>query len=251
MVFFITSAVKFFHGGFVAVLMALAILTITGIWHKGNEIKEKATVAVDIRDYVGQIEALSSDESFPVTQANVVFLVPQMENHMIGRQFIYSILDKRPKRAHAYWFVNVEVTDKPYTKEFEIDTLGTDCIIMVKFYLGFRVQQEVNVYLRQVIYDLTKDGRIPKQPQRYSITPGCDIGDLQFVIIQEALSSTTDLTRIDKQIMQMKLFIKRHPLSLDHWFGLEYSEVTFETIPLFIGEIRKTRLTERSHTHPF
>ena len=166
-------------------------------------------------------------------------------------QFIYSILDKRPKRAQTYWFVTVEVTDMPYTKEFEIDTLGTDCIVMVKLYLGFRVQQEINVYLRQVIHDLMKDGRIPKQPQKYSITPGREIGDFQFVIIQEALSSTTELTRIEKQIMQMKLFIKRHTMSLDHWFGLEYSEVTFETIPLFIGNIKKTHLAERSHTNPF
>lgn len=250
-VFFISSAAKFFHGGFVAVLMALVILAIMFIWQKGNEIKHNAEVEADLRDYVEQIETLHLDDTLPLTQANVVFLVPNMEGSNIGRQFIYSILDKRPKKAKVYWFVNVEVTDMPYTQEFEIDTLGTDFIVMVKLYLGFRVPQKVNVYLRQIIHDLMKDGRIPKQPQRYSIIPGREVGDFQFVIIQESLSSTTELTRMEKQIMQAKLFIKRHTMSLEHWFGLEYSEVQTETIPLFIGKTKKTHLTERSHNKPF
>ncbi|UUX34243.1 KUP/HAK/KT family potassium transporter [Fundicoccus culcitae] len=246
-VFFLTSIVKFFHGGFVAVLMALIILFIMVIWQKGNEIKEKAAVNVDIREYLDQIDALHDDDSLPLTQTNIVFLVPSIENNLIGRQFIYSILDKSPKKAKVYWFVNVEVTDTPYTQEFEVDTLGTDYIVMVKFYLGFRVPQEVNIYIRQIIHDLMKEGRIPKQPQRYSITPNRQVGDFQFVIIQESLSQTTVLSKLDKQVMQIKLFIKRHTLSLDHWFGLEYSEVQYETIPLYIGEVRKTHLVEREH----
>lgn len=250
-IFFITSAAKFFHGGFVAVLIALVILSVMFIWQRGNEIKENATVDVDVNDYIDQIEALHLDESMPLTQANVVFLVPKMENNILGRQYIYSILDKRPKKAQVYWFVNVEVTDMPYTQEFEIDTLGTDFIVMVKLYLGFRMPQQVNVYLRQIIQELMKDGRIPKQPQRYSVTPGRQVGDFQFVIIQEALSSATELTRIERQIMQLKLFIKRHTISLEHWFGLEYSEVQNETIPLHIGKIKQSYLTERSHGQPF
>lgn len=250
-IFFITSAVKFFHGGFVAVIMALMILFVMVIWQKGNEIKEKSTVDVDVNDYVDQIRQLHLDESVPMTQTNVVFLVPKMENNVIGRQFMYSILDKRPKRAKVYWFVNVDVTDKPFTREFEIDTLGTDFIVMVKLHLGFRVNQKVNLYLRQIIHDLMRDGRIPKQPQRYSITPGREVGDFQFIIIQEALSSTTKLSRFDRQIMQTKLFIKRHTMSVAHWFGLEYSEVQQETIPLYIGKQEKTYLTERIHSEDF
>ena len=250
-VFFITSAVKFFHGGFVAVLMALAILAVMVIWQKGNEIKEKATIDIDLRDYIDQIEQLHRDDSVPMTQTNVVFLVPHMEKNLIGQQFLYSILDKRPKRAMVYWFVNVEVTDKPFTQEFEVDTMGTDFIVMVKLYLGFRVSQKINVYIRQIIQDLMNDGRIPIQPQRYSITPGREVGDFQFVIIQESLSFTTEISRIERQVMQTKLFIKRHTMSVANWFGLEYSEVQYETIPLFIGNPRKSQLEERPHSTPF
>lgn len=244
-VFFLSSVVKFFHGGFVAVLMAIMILAIMLIWEWGNQIQEKTAEEVHFKDYIPQLHQLKQDEAVPLSQTNVVFLVPKMEDDTIGKQFIYSILDKRPKRATAYWFVTVEVTDEPFTKEYQVDMADTDFIVRVKLFLGFRVGQEVNVYIRQIIHDLMKDGRLPKQPQKYSLTTGRQVGDFQFVIIQEELSNVTTLSKWERQVMQIKLFIKRHMVSPQRWFGLEYSDVLHETVPLIIGEPKKTHLTER------
>ncbi|HAX1100640.1 TPA: potassium transporter Kup, partial [Enterococcus faecium] len=176
-VFFISSVVKFFRGGFVAVLIGLIILVVMFIWEQGNIIRESSTEDVSLRDYIPQLRELRDDTSLPIYQTNVVFLVPDMAEDKVGRQFIYSILDKRPKRARVYWFVHVEVTDEPYTKEYQVDMMDTDFIVQVNLFLGFRVQQEINVYVRQVIHDLMKQGRLPKQPQRYSLTPGREVGD--------------------------------------------------------------------------
>ncbi len=186
-VFFISSVVKFFRGGFVAVLIGLIILVVMFIWEQGNIIRESSTEDVSLRDYIPQLRELRDDTSLPIYQTNVVFLVPDMAEDKVGRQFIYSILDKRPKRARVYWFVHVEVTDEPYTKEYQVDMMDTDFIVQVNLFLGFRVQQEINVYVRQVIHDLMKQGRLPKQPQRYSLTPGREVGDFQFVLIDEVV----------------------------------------------------------------
>ena len=231
-VFFISSVVKFFRGGFVAVLI-------------GFIIRESSTEDVSLRDYIPQLKELRDDTSLPIYQTNVVFLVPDMAEDKVGRQFIYSILDKRPKRARVYWFVHVEVTDEPYTKEYQVDMMGTDFIVQVNLFLGFRVQQEINVYVRQVIHDLMKQGRLPKQPQRYSLTPGREVGDFQFVLIDEVVSNVTTLGKWQRQIMQAKLAIKKIATSPETWFGLEYSEVKHETVPLIIGNTRKTWLKER------
>ena len=118
-VFFISSVVKFFRGGFVAVLIGLIILVVMFIWEQGNIIRESSTEDVSLRDYIPQLKELRDDTSLPIYQTNVVFLVPDMAEDKVGRQFIYSILDKRPKRARVYWFVHVEVTDEPYTKEYQ------------------------------------------------------------------------------------------------------------------------------------
>lgn len=209
-VFFISSVVKFFRGGFVAVLIGLIILVVMFIWEQGNIIRESSTEDVSLRDYIPQLKELRDDTSLPIYQTNVVFLVPDMAEDKVGRQFIYSILDKRPKRARVYWFVHVEVTDEPYTKEYQVDMMGTDFIVQVNLFLGFRVQQEINVYVRQVIHDLMKQGRLPKQPQRYSLTPGREVGDFQFVLIDEVVSNVTTLGKWQRQIMQAKLAIKKN-----------------------------------------
>ncbi|MCB5954497.1 KUP/HAK/KT family potassium transporter [Enterococcus sp. CWB-B31] len=244
-VFFISSIVKFFHGGYVAVGIALLILAVMTIWEWGNIIKEKTSDTVPIRDYMDQLAELKEDKSLEMYQTNVVFMTPDLISDEIGRAIMYSILDKRPKRAKVYWFVNVAVTDEPFTKEYTVDMMGTDYIVQVQLYLGFRVSQEVNVYLHQIVHDLMKEGRLAKQPQKYTITPGREVGDFQFVLIREELSKVTELKKWDRQIMQMKLAIKRMTILPENWFGLEYSDVRYESVPLIIGTTRKTHLVER------
>lgn len=243
-IFFISSATKFFHGGYVAILLACLIIGVMLIWEWGNRIQENAAEEVALSTYIPQLKQLRDDDSLPLSQTNVVFMVPKLQDDQIGQQFIYSILDKRPKRAKVYWFVNVEVTDEPYTKKYEVSMADTDSIVKLKLYLGFRVPQEVNLYIRQIIQELMKDGRLPLQPQRYSLTPGRNVGDFQFVMIEEELSNATALSKWQKQVMQTKLFIKRHTISPERWFGLEYSDVVHETVPLVIGQMKESSLTE-------
>jgi len=243
-IFFISSATKFFHGGYVAILLACLIIGVMLIWEWGNRIQENAAEEVALSTYIPQLKQLREDDSLPLSQTNVVFMVPKLQDDQIGQQFIYSILDKRPKRAKVYWFVNVEVTDEPYTKKYEVSMADTDFIVKLKLYLGFRVPQEVNLYIRQIIQELMKDGRLPLQPQRYSLTPGRNVGDFQFVMIEEELSNATALSKWQKQVMQTKLFIKRHTISPERWFGLEYSDVVHETVPLVIGQMKESSLTE-------
>ena len=46
---------------------------------------------------------------------NVVYLTKDTHTDYIDRDIVYSILDKHPKRARAWWFVNVETMDEPHT----------------------------------------------------------------------------------------------------------------------------------------
>lgn len=57
---------------------------------------------------------------------NLVFLTNSPDPLTLDRDVLYSILDKHPKRAKAYWFINVHVTDEPYTHEYSVETFGTD-----------------------------------------------------------------------------------------------------------------------------
>lgn len=247
-VFFISSVLKFFHGGYVAVIMALIILGIMAIWQRGNTIVSRESEEIGIRPFIPQLRALKEDQTIDLSQTNILFMVPQMNQDKIGKEYLYSILDKSPKRAKVYWFINVEVTEEPYTKEYEVELFDTDFIVFVKLHLGFRVDQEINLYIREIVQQLMHDGRIKRQPQQYSIRPNREVGDFQFILIQEALATHTSLNKWDRQVLQLKLWIKKFTVAPENWFGLEYSEVKYETVPLILGQNRHVDIQERKKT---
>jgi KUP system potassium uptake protein len=154
-------------------------------------------------------------------------------------------LEKKSKRANLYWFVRVHVTDQPYTKEYSVDTLDTNFLIKVDLYLGFRMRQDVSRYLRTIVGDLMKQGRILKQKQVYSLQDEKEIGDFRFVIIEETMANSPELNTFDRFILGTRAFIKRYTASPARWFGLQFSEVTVERIPIILSGVRPLPIDER------
>lgn len=240
--FFIANVVKFMHGGYVAVLIALAILSLMYIWIQGHYIKIRLLRYVQIEDYKKQLNLLRQDIDRPKYATNLVYLTNSEYSKKIERNIMYSILDKRPKKADVYWFVNIVVTDNPYDAEYEIETFGTSYIVKVQLRLGFRVDQRLNLYLRQISSDLVKSGEIDIQCRNYTIMPDRKVGDFRFTIIVEKLSYETELKFWESFIYRTKLFVKRFTVSPTKWFGLETSDVDIETVPLFLGNYNRADL---------
>ena len=244
-VFFISSAMKFIHGGYMAALVACIILIIMAIWTYGNVLKNRYYRRVPLENYIDQLAELKDDDSIPLSQTNIVFLTDNLQHHEIGRDIMYSILDKKPKRAKVYWFVNVHVTDEPYTMEYLYDMMDTDFIVNIQLRLGFRISQDVNIYLRQIVNELMAEGKLPKQPQKYSTIKNRNVGDFAFVILQEELPrSASSLNHFDRWILQMKLTLKKVTVSPARWFGLEYSDVITERVPLFVEKSKWKNLKQ-------
>lgn len=241
--FFLSSATKLFHGGFVTVLIALIILSIMVIWHKAYVIEHNVAKEVSLVDHVSRLEAVKADYSIPLYATNLVYLTSKSRPGKVDSEVMYSIFDKQPKRAEVYWFINVEVTDEPRTMEYVVENFGTDSVIKVKLRLGFRMEQKISTYMRQVVIDLMKSGDINKQPQKWSINEfNRNVGDFCFVIVREDLSTDTELSALNRFIMQTKLSIKKLAVSPVKWFGLEYTDVKIEHVPLLLGKRKKTRL---------
>lgn len=243
-IFFIASAVKFMHGGYVVVILAALILSLMYIWYKANQIIFKYVKSLDLRDFKDQLGQLRKDEHYDLFQTNVVYLTNRMDGTMIDRSILYSILDKRPKRARVYWFVNVKVTDEPYTAEYKADMMGTDYIVRLELFLGFRMRQEVPRYLRTIVNDLMSSGRLPKQDQTYTITPGRQVGDFRFIILEERLAKGGQMNPFDRFILQTKAAIKHFTASPSKWFGLQFSEVTTEMVPIVLSDVKNLQITE-------
>jgi len=83
--FFIANIVKFMHGGYVAVLIALAILSLMYIWIQGHYIKIRLLQYVQIEDYKKQLNILRQDIDRPKYATNLVYLTNSEHTKKIER----------------------------------------------------------------------------------------------------------------------------------------------------------------------
>ena len=238
LMFMISSLSKFTHGGYVSLIIAGAIGIVMYIWFYGNKIRDKRegrNAYVRLDEYIDMLTALSHDEDYPTYATNLVYMAKVKYNKFIKREILYSILDKRPKRAGAYWFVTVNVTNEPFTAEYAVNTYGTKNVINVQLFLGFKQQQRVNVYLRQIVHDLIADGTIEPQPQQYTTTPGRDVGDFSFVIVNDVISPQTQLRGYERWLVEARVGLQNMSSNPASWFGLDFSETVIERVPLILG----------------
>lgn len=236
--FMISSLTKFTHGGYVSLFIAGAIGFVMYVWYYGNKVRDKREARnayVRLDEYTDMLTNLSHDENYPTYATNLVYMANVKYNKFIKREILYSILDKRPKRAKAYWFVTVNVTNEPFTAEYAVNTYGTKNVINIQLYLGFKKQTSVNVYIRQIVHDLIADGTIEAQPQEYTTTPGRDVGDFAFVIVQDVISPQTQLVGYEKWLVEARVRLQNLSSNPASWFGLEYADTIIERVPLILG----------------
>ena len=236
--FMISSLTKFTHGGYVSLFIAGVIGFIMYVWYYGNKVRDKResrNAYVRLDEYTDMLTNLSHDENYPTYATNLVYMANVKYNKFIKREILYSILDKRPKRAKAYWFVTVNVTNEPFTAEYAVNTYGTKNVINIQLYLGFKKQTSVNVYIRQIVHDLIADGTIEPQPQKYTTTPGRDVGDFSFVIVNDVISPQTQLVGYEKWLVEARVRLQNLSSNPASWFGLEYADTVIERVPLILG----------------
>jgi KUP system potassium uptake protein len=244
-VFFISSLGKFVVGGYVAIIISLMVLFIMIAWYRGTEIEQEQNIFLNMREHLDSIKNLQNDESIPLCSNNVVYLVKGDETEVIDRDILYSILDKDPKRADAYWFISVNTTNDPYQKQYEVETFGTDYIFRVNLYLGYKVRPSVNIYLRQVVHDLLATGELPKQNKRHSIYAPSDVGSFKFCMIRKMMPQEGDIDEVDDLLIRAKYVIRRICGNPFQWFGLETSNMIIEYVPLFLLPRQKEDRLER------
>ena len=244
-VFFVSSLGKFVHGGYVAIIISVAILFVMISWYRGTQIEQAQNTFLKMRDHLQSIKSLQNDDSIPLCSNNMVYLVKGDETEEIDRDILYSILDKEPKRADAYWFISVNTTDDPNQKHYKVETFGTDYVFRVNLYLGFKVKPSVNVYLRQIVQDLLKTGELPKQIRRHSIYTPDHVGSFKFCMIRKMMPQEGDIDFWDNLLIHAKYFIRRIAGNPLQWFGLETSNVIVEYVPLFLSRSQTKDRLER------
>ena len=235
-VFFVSSLGKFLHGGYFTALLTLVILMLMVVWYRGTQLENKFRIMLKMRDYVDTLKKLHEDESLPLCANNLVYLVKGGDTELVDRDILYSIVDKEPKRADAYWFVSTNMLETPDDMNYEVETYGTDFIFRVKLNLGFKCSQHINVYLRQIVEDLQKSGELPVQNKKHSIYDKATVGTFKFAFLHKSVPSKSSLLKpSDVKVLNAKYAVRRMAGSKRNWYGLASAPSIVETVPLTIS----------------
>ena len=248
--FLAANIVKFMDGGFVTLFIALSLIGVMSTWFLAKKISKSYTKIVKINDYKKVLAELSVDLSIPKYATHLVYMTNAGRTDEIEEKVMYSILQKRPKRADIYWFIHVNILNEPYKKEFRVTPIVVDDIYRVDFYLGFREPTKINLMFKEVIKDMVKKGEMDITSRYESLNKNNIIGDFKFVLSEKFLSNDSDLTFFEKVVMNTYFLIKKFSLSEQNSFGLDNSSVKLEQFPMVLHApeiINMKRIENVSH----
>ena len=241
--FLFANVTKFSDGGYVTLIIVLILISIMTTWYFAKQISKNYTKFVGINDYKKVMAELTVDLSIPKYATHLVYMTNASRRDEIEEKVMYSILQKRPKRADIYWFVHVNILNEPYKKEYRVTEIFKDDLFRIDFNLGFREPTKINLMFKEVLTDMVKKGEVDITSRYESLNKNNILGDFKFVLSEKFLSNDSDLLWHEKIIMNTYFFIRKFSLSEGNAFGFDNSSVKIEQFPLVLHAPEKIHLT--------
>ena len=240
--FLVALLLKFTHGGYITTIVALFMFTMMYLWFRARKIKNRYIEFVRLEQYLPLLQELSNDNSITKYATHLVYLTSADNPKEIEHKIIYSILNRKPKRADIYWFVHVDTLDDPFTSEYSVDIIIPNEVVRVEFRLGFRMEPHINLMFRHVVENMVANREINIISRYESLQRNNVVGDFEFIVMEKFLSRDNELPFFEKVIMKLHFWIKDKSLSEERGFGLEQSNVTVEKFPLIVAPVSKLKL---------
>lgn len=241
--FLAANITKFADGGYVTALIALTLIMVMATWYSAKQISKTYTKIVKIDSYKKVLAELSLDLSIPKYATHLVYMTNANRADEIEEKVMYSILQKRPKRADVYWFVHVNILSEPYKTEYKVAEIMKDDLYRVDFNLGFREPTKINLMFKEVLKDMVSNGEVDISSRYESLNKNNILGDFKFVLSEKFLSNDSDLRWHEKVIMNSYFFMKKFSLSEEKGFGLDSSSVKIEQFPMVLHPPEKICMT--------
>ena len=242
--FLFANLEKFPHGGFVTLIVGGGLFAIMYVWYRSRKIKNRYVEFVRLENYIPQIQELSTDRTVPKFATHLMYMTSANNPKEIEHKIIYSILNKKPKRADIYWFVHIDTLDEPYISEYSVEHIIPNDIIRVEFRLGFRIEPRINLMIRKVVEDLVKNREVNITSRYESLERNNVVGDFQVVVMEKYLSQDNELSFFERVVMKLYFWLKEASLSEERGFGLDPSNVLIEKFPLIVSPLPDLSLKE-------
>jgi KUP system potassium uptake protein len=240
--FLIALLQKFLHGGYITLMVAFLMFFVMYVWFRSRKIKNRYVEFVKLEDYLPLLQELSNDTTINKYATHLIYLTSADNPKEIEHKIMYSIFNKKPKRADIYWFVHVDTLDDPYTCEYEVTTIIPNEVIRVEFRLGFRIEPKLNLMVRRVVEDMVANKEVNVVSRYESLQRNNIVGDFEFIVMEKFLSQDNELPFWEKVVMNVYFALKEVSLSEERGFGLDPSNVKVEKFPLIVAPVTRLKL---------
>ncbi len=232
--FLVANLHKFIYGGWFTILLGGIIAMTMYVWYHGRKIKNSFIEFVKIENYFEVIKAIHSDKTIPKFSTNAVFITKANKTSDIEAKILFSIINKQPKRADVYWLLHIDINDDPHMLEYRVTQMIPGILIKIDFRIGFKVQPRVNLFFRHVLEEMSGNKEIDLVSRYKSLREHGISADFRFVLIDRVQNYDFDFPTRDQMIMNLYTILKQIGISEVKAFGLDTSNVTEETVPLYM-----------------
>ena len=113
-------------------------------------------------------------------------------------------------------------------------------VVQIIFKLGFRVAPQINTLFRLVVEEMVHNKEVNIQSRYQSLDKQNIAGDFKFVITKRFLSFAIPLVK--EMILKFYFFLKSISLPDEKEYGLDYSNLKIEKVPLIISPVVNLKL---------
>lgn len=235
-IFLVANLSKFLAGGWCTMLIGGILFLMMYVWFRAIKIRGNYISSKPLADYYQIISDIKADESIPKYASNLVYINHAEKEGTVDDKLLYSIINKQPKRADHYWFVNMVFVDTPDTLEYSCETLIPNTLYSITMYIGFRIEPRVSLYLRQVVEDLVDNKKVDLTSTYASLRKNGIPGDFRFVIIHRVYYPESSDNRQQNLLMSIYAIISKIGVGEPKALGLDTSMVVVERVPLIINQ---------------
>lgn len=230
--FLVANLTKFFAGGWVSVMLGLVFFSIMFVWFRGMKIYNDFFRYVDTQPYLPILGALSTDQSVPKYTTQLAYLSQTGQETSLEHHILYSLLCNPPKRADVYWFIHTDYSDTPYEMNYEVKELLPGKVFRINFHLGYKTEPRVNLYFREALTQLHKEGRMDLISHYPSLREAGVQADFRFVTVDMVQNHDFNFPFYKQMLMNYFFLVKRLLTNDVKYWGLDPSLVTYEEASL-------------------
>ena len=234
--FLLAGLQKLLTGGTVTLLFTLLLLGAMLSWSRADEIEKRFSARLPLRDFVPQLEELRSDAEYGLLADNLVYIDSGKDTDTVDQGILYSILDRGPKRARAYFFVTVNTVSDPNLQTYRVETFGTDCVFRLHLDLGYKCSRPLTRYLRDALLDMERQGLAPVNRRSYYLSEESALGTFHYCVLRRRANGSEEFTIRELWALRTRNLLQELAGLREEWYTEEDTNVEIERIPLSLVE---------------